>query len=445
MDLMLRTFRMLRLRLGFGLALLGCGSAPLADDSSRDEDDGVAEAVDEDADDGPRGGATRPESGGSRSSDEDDDDVSSGALPTGGQPFGEWTYHEVSGALCRDGSPAGYYIRAGTSPNLLIFLNGGGICYDDFFCGINPANVNSSLPGENLLAASLDIVAGALVPVRQVPPDAGIFKRDPRNPVGDWSMVYVPYCTGDLHAGTKRDAEVFTALLQGKQQFVGYTNLGLFYEHFGPAFRGRASKVLLSGSSAGGFGTLLNFDRTQEFFGARSRVFALSDSGVPFRDPYLEPCLQKNVRELYGLHLPEACPGCFDPAGGGLAQGLGDYIFRQKYAGRFLGGGVSTAQDEIIKLFFSLGLANCTKEGGSEAIAAFLGASEYPADRYPTGLKDFIEQVGARDQMSSYIIEGTQHQHIFRDRFYDENGVGMTMADFVAEILAANPVHVGAL
>ncbi|MET0341156.1 MAG: pectin acetylesterase-family hydrolase [Polyangiales bacterium] len=432
------------LTLGCGLAVFGCSASPIDDDGRNAENVDDKNASDDDDDDGTRG-----EDGVVRDVDGDKPTTGGGtsgnALPAGGQAFGDWTYHEVAGAVCRDGSPAGYYIRAGASTNLLIFLNGGGICYDDFFCGINPANVNSSLPGENLLAASLDIVAGALVPVRQAPPDAGIFKRDPRNPVGDWSMVYVPYCTGDLHAGTKRDAPVFTAALQGKQQFVGYTNLGLFYDHFGPAFKGKADKVLLSGSSAGGFGTLLNFDRTQEFFGTKSRVFALSDSGVPFRDEWLEPCLQKNVRELYGLHLPEDCKDCFPADGGGLAEGLGGYIFKQKYKGRFLGGGISAKQDEIIKLFFSLGLANCTKEGGSEAISAFLGASEFPADRYPTGLKDFIENVGGKDQLGSYMVEGNQHQHIFRDRYFDENGVGMTMADFVGKVLEAEPVHVGTL
>ncbi|MET0341876.1 MAG: pectin acetylesterase-family hydrolase [Polyangiales bacterium] len=437
---MLRTFH--NLMFGAALALYGCGSSPLEPaDSARTTDDDDRRDVDVDDkttvdDDDARGEPDETR---------DDEPAGAGPMSSGGQAFGDWTYHEVDGAVCRDGSPAGYYVRAGASSNLLIFLNGGGICYDDFFCGINPANVNSSLPGENLLAASLDIVSGALVPVRQVPPDAGIFKKDPRNPVADWSMVYVPYCTGDLHAGTKRDAEVFTATLQGKQQFVGYTNLGLFYEHFGRAYKGKAEKVLLSGSSAGGFGTLLNYDRTQDFFGSSTRVFALTDSGVPFRDEWLEPCLQKNVRALYGLHLPEECEGCFPADGGGLAEGLGGYIFKQKYKGRFLGGGISSKQDEIIKLFFSLGLANCTKEGGSEAIASFLGASEYPADRYPTGLKDFIENVGGKEQLGSYMVEGTQHQHIFRDRYFEQNGVGMTMAEFVGKVLASEPVHVGTL
>ena len=160
---------------------------------------------------------------------------------------------------------------------------------------------------------------------------------------------------------------------------------------------------------------------------------------------YLEPWLQKNVRELYGLALPKDCAGCFEASGGGLASGLGEYIFRDKYAGRFLGGGISTKQDEIIKLFFSLGLDDCSREGSTEAVGAFLGLSSYPEDRYPKGLADFIENVGSREQMGSYIMEGTLHQHLFRPRFYELNGLGTSLADWVASILDEQPVHLGSL
>ncbi|MFT3924311.1 MAG: pectin acetylesterase-family hydrolase [Myxococcales bacterium] len=363
-----------------------------------------------------------------------------------GQMFGDWEWVEVPGSQCRDGSTAGYYIkRNSASDNLMIFLNGGGVCYDDFFCSINPANVDQSLPGENLLGAIGDILTNSVAPVRQVPPEAGIFLDRPENPVGKWNMVYVPYCTGDVHAGTKRDAPVFTASFVGKQQFVGYDNLSLFLEDFGAAFQG-AEKVLLTGSSAGGFGTLLNFDRTQRFF-SDSMVYAVSDSGIPFGDEFLEPCLQKRWRELWGLDavLPRDCSGCFNADGGGLASGLGHYIFKEKYAGRMLGGGISTEQDEIIKLFFSSGLRECTNSALLETIPLFLGLTGYPADRYPGGLRDFVQNIAGLDSVGSYIMAGSNHQHLFRDRFYSSNGLGITLAHWLAKTLDGEAVHAGAL
>jgi hypothetical protein len=372
-----------------------------------------------------------------------------GVVPmvTAKDTVGDFTYQEVAGAVCRDGSPAGYYLKKGKSKNLMIFLNGGGVCFDDFFCGINPANVDQSLPGETLFGATLDQISSSLMSVRQTPPEEGIFQSDPTNPVSDWTQVFVPYCTGDVYAGTTHDAPVTTSTMGlPPQQFVGYTNLGLFYQTLAADFGG-SEKVLLTGSSAGGFGTLLNFDRTADFF-KNSKVYALTDSGIPFRDQFMEPCMQKEWRELWGLDkiLPKDCKGCFNADGGGLAQGLGDYIFKQKYKGRMLGGGLSSTQDQVIKLFFSAGLENCTTDTASEAIAAFTGLGSYPEDRYPAGLKDFVENV-AGDSVGYYAISedgiNDLHQHLFRQRFYEDNGVGKTIAAWLGDLLNDQPERLG--
>lgn len=367
-------------------------------------------------------------------------------VTSAGVPYNDWMYYEVQGAVCRDGSAAGYYLREGTSPNLMIFLNGGGVCYDDFFCAITPANVNQSLPGETLADATMEMFMGSISPVRQVPPEEGILKKDPLNPVADWNMVYVPYCTGDVHAGSTPNSPVITSTgipPVPPQQFMGYANIGLFLQSFGPGYLD-SDKVLLAGVSAGGFGALLNFDRTQQFF-SNSVVVAITDSGIPFGDQYLEPCLQQIWRALWGLDkiLPPDCTECFHPDGGGLTE-LATYI-KQKYPGRMLGGGVSSDQDEVIKLFYSAGLNNCTANTATEAMAAFMGMGSYPLDRFPAGLTDFIENVLGGNDAGSYVTAGTAHQHLFRPRYYEENGVGMTLAAWVGEILNGNPVHVGVL
>lgn len=355
----------------------------------------------------------------------------------------DWSYHEVAGAICRDGSPAGYYLRRGDDDKLLIFLNGGGACYDDFFCSINPANVNESSTGDTLTGATLNQLGGLLMPVRQQPPDDGIFARDNRNPVANFSMVFVPYCTGDVHAGTTPNSPVFSSQTLPPQQFVGYTNLGLIYRDLDPALL-HPSQVMLAGTSAGSFGTLINFQRTSEFF-AQSRVFALADSGLPFRDAYLEPCLQKRWRQLFGLDkvLPKDCKECFHDDGGGLAEGLGNYLFKQRYPGRIFGGLVTSTQDQIMKLLFSAGLEQCQIDTSSEALAIAVGLGSYPKNRYPSGIADVIDNVLVREQSATYLIDSSRHQHIFRARYYEDNGVGMSIADWVAAWLAGDVRHLG--
>jgi hypothetical protein len=362
-----------------------------------------------------------------------------------GEAYGDWTYYEVEGAICRDGSPAGYYLRKGASKNLLIFLNGGGVCYDSFFCTLNPANVDESLPGETLFEATIDTLQTSIAPERQIPPDEGIFEKDPRNPVADWSMVYVPYCTGDIHSGTKRDATLVTSPQMAPQQFVGYSNIGLFYRSFGPDFLD-SEKVLLTGSSAGGFGALLNYQRTQAFF-KKSQLITVTDSAVPFRDDFQDPCIQKIWRQLWGLDeiIPKECRECFGAEGGGLAEVSAYNVAHRKVKNKAFGGVISSKQDEVMKLFYSAGLDECTMNTSTAAVLAFTGRSPYPYDRFPEGLQDFIENVIGIDNGGSYIVDGSTHQHLFRQRFYEDNGVDMTLADWLASIIAGSATHVGDL
>ena len=66
-----------------------------------------------------------------------------------------------------------------------------------------------------------------------------------------------------------------------------------------------------SGSSAGGFGALYNFDRIEKRFESKT-VFLIDDSGPPMGDMWLTPCLQTQMRTSWKLSetLPEDCAAC---------------------------------------------------------------------------------------------------------------------------------------
>jgi hypothetical protein len=365
-------------------------------------------------------------------------------LPTG-KDYSGWTWIDVPGSKCRDGSGAGYYWRRGANPSLMVFLNGGGACADPFFCGLNPVNVDQNLPIELLLEGTLNLLLGPDAE-RQVAPDEGVFKKDPRNPVADWNMIYVPYCTGDIHAGSREDVEVEG--VDGKQQFVGYKNLGLFLQSFGPSFK-NAPQVLLTGSSAGGFGSLLNYDRFQEFF-KNQEVLAISDSGLPMRDPYMAPCLQAKWRKYWALNdaFPKDCTACQGDAGG-LTEAAFKYYFSNKYKGRFLGGLITTVHDQIIRAFFAPGLSasggpdDCTLEPGLNTVTSAFSIGTYDGEKYRAGLADVSDNLVTPEQMGYYAMEGELHMHLFRPRFYETNGNAQSIADWMKDILAKKPTKTG--
>ncbi len=112
-----------------------------------------------------------------------------------------WSPLADSTAVCNDGSPAGYYWRAGAnnSSAWIVFLEGGAWCYDQQTC-LDRSNFAFDLTSSINYAPSI---------VR-----AGIFSSsDPR--FGNANMVYVKYCSSDGHGeGASCEHGVFAPLIR---------------------------------------------------------------------------------------------------------------------------------------------------------------------------------------------------------------------------------------
>jgi len=363
---------------------------------------------------------------------------------------GKWNYLEVEGAKSRDGSPAGFYYKfSDTSKNLMIFLMGGGACYEGFSCGCNPVNKDFSLTADMVITGITAVLGADPVPQdpNTLPATQGaIFGSDPANPVGDWNMVFVPYVTGDVYGGSRENATVPN--VPGNQQFVGRTNMIKFMSRILPTFLD-AKKVLLTGTSAGGIGSMLNasmvIDGWIDHSTVGTRGFIVNDSGGVFDDQYLEPCLQQLWRDLWNLDeiLPKDCEGCFNADGGGLISGLSDYLMK-RYPDLTLGGMVDSADDQAMSMFLCYGLHDCSPDNWLP-----LTLLEYPLDRYRNGLTDFINNRVDKSRFGSYIYEDLVHQNfivtVSGDRFYADNGTGMTIAAWLTKILNGETVHTGLL
>ncbi|MGD8860183.1 MAG: pectin acetylesterase-family hydrolase [Myxococcales bacterium] len=354
-------------------------------------------------------------------------------LPDG--PAGMWLEETLPDTTCRDGSPLKvFYKFSDTSTNYLIFLEGGGVCFDDFFCPLNPENVNERVDGESILAAAVGNLGGA-AQIPQEPRPEGIFKDDPNNPVRDWNAVYVPYCSGDVYGGTRSNVSVPRWPAGTPQEFQGYDNTMQVLGRVVATFQD-AEKALLTGSSAGGVGALLHggtfADMLVDY--TSTRGFVISDSGPVFDDPYLEVCIQKEWRDLWGLDgaFPADCEGCFREDGGGIARGLGGYLFEKfPQSDQVLGGLISSVDDEIMKLFFGKGLDNCA------------GNPFYPLGRYQMGLDDFVNNVATPERFGSYFMPGSFHMHLTHPRFYMTNGTSMSVAEWLGQVLDNQAPHVG--
>ena len=374
--------------------------------------------------------------------------------PAMGEPLpaataGTWTFTNVEGALSRDGSPAGFYYKTSKTgnKNLLIYLAGGGVCADNFFCNMNPPNKEASLTAENVGTGVFNIFG----PDQEAQDpngerwQSGIFKDDPSNPAKDWNVVFIPYVTGDVFFGSKPNGTIPD--VEGTFQFVGKSNMQKFWSRIVPTFSD-APVVLLSGSSAGGIGALLNYTYLADAYidqGKGARVFVLDDAGPFFDDAQLEVCMQKRYREIYGLDdsFPKDCTGCTSPDGGGLVAGMLSFL-ADKYPDLVLGGMVDSNQDEIMKFFFSEGLEDC-----SYIDNPIVGLLAYPEDRYPAGLQHILTDLVPPSRLNTYIWAGDLHQNLFQtatdDRYYQKNGLDKTVAEWVATLLTGQSERIGVI
>jgi hypothetical protein len=273
---------------------------------------------------------------------------------------------------------------------------------------------------------------------------SGIYKDDPMNPARDWNMVFIPYVTGDVFYGSKPDGTV--PGVEGKFQFVGKTNMQKFMSRIISTWKDTEIAVI-SGSSAGGIGALLNATYFADGFidqGKGARVFVLDDAGPFFDDAYLEVCIQKRYRDIYGLNesFPMDCPACKSD-GGGLVKAILAYL-ADKYPDNVLGGFVDSDQDEIMKFFFSEGQENCAYI--DDPISGLLA---YPSDRYPAALKNMLTELVPPSRMSTYVWSGDLHQNLFQtatdDRFYKKNGLDKTVAEWFAGLISGKHERIGVI
>ena len=317
--------------------------------------------------------------------------------------LGVWTFVGVEGARCRDGSATGFGIRLQEgAENLMIYLEGGGACFNAETCASNPSSFNE---------ADFDALAAQRG-------NAGIFSTGSGNPVGDWNMVYVPYCTGDIHGGSVEDATVEG--VEGTHQFVGHRNVERYLALLAP-YLGDPDKVLLTGASAGGFGALVNFAEVADRFDG-SEHYLLDDSGpIFFADDVLSPQLAATFNRTWSLAaaFPADAAPLFGPDG--LEDAYAYYADRYPDAAFGLS---SHLQDATIRYFFGFGQPDGTITG----------------EEFETGLRDLQTRLPAR--WGVYYAEAADHTFIGSPSRFFGTSAGVAMNDWLGDLLEGRRTHV---
>lgn len=328
---------------------------------------------------------------------------------------GEWVWIPRNDTFCRDGSTTGFAVRLLPGANaVMIYLQGGGACYDAQSCAENSA---ASIAGENFSREDFREWVEILG-------DQGVFNTtDPSNPVARWHHVYIPYCTGDLHGGTRSNADV--PGLANQQQFVGYENLENNLETLALLFRD-VQDIALIGASAGGVGVLINYPQVVEAFAGRSVAVLVDSAPVIPESAIKTSCFERKLIDTFDLQLPKACPECADPTQGGLIN-IYEHLSTTYPRGRFA---FASADADLA------GVVLYDRESRA------CGGAGVNIFNYRFSLYELRDRYIGHD-WATFLPGGLQHTMTQSDQlFLKRKFKGVSAADWLSKINAPKPFHV---
>lgn len=251
-------------------------------------------------------------------------------LVNGGNSY-NWERVELPGTLCGNGSQYKFFIRRTNSPNLLFFFEGGGACWDYDTCSgragrLGAANPNG-IPNDYMTRFTAKyvspIVNGA---------DPGLPLRSRTNLVTrDWNIVYMPYCTGDVHVGNAAQTYSDPTGVEPPLDWVhsGYQNTLAAATYARQQFP-NVDKMLVTGFSAGGTASSAGYYYVRTIVAPR-KGYLLNDSGPIYPAPngtFNSRSLHQQIRSSWNLNSVFAgLPGSFDTADFGSINRMVAYEF----------------------------------------------------------------------------------------------------------------------
>ena len=298
---------------------------------------------------------------------------------------------------CSDGSEYSYWVREGDPEKVMLFFDGGGACFTAETCDPNGAPTYSVEADDDPNSA-----------------DAGVFDLDnPDNPVRDWTMVFMPYCTGDVHIGTRAGVDYGDGVVINH---TGYLNATKGFEEVVNNY-GSAEQVLVTGSSAGGVPVPLFAGLVADAM-PEADVMGLPDAsgGHPST-----PFLNASIGGLWGTD--GAVPAWSTTEGVTAAEfGIPDFY---RYAG-----------NEFPQIRWAR--FDHAYDGVQASFSALAGLEDSSVKAVLDINEDLTEDAGI--DLPVYVAPGTDHTIMGAGYFYDTEVEGVRFVDWLTDFIAGEPI-----
>lgn len=322
-----------------------------------------------------------------------DDTEATPPLPTYNELTSAWTIIPTGDeTTCALGGDYQFFARRGTTNNLMIYFQGGGACWSPFTCqegrSYDPSVVDHEF-------AHYD----------------GIFNLEhPDNPLADYNMVFIPYCTGDIHIG-----DLFVNYWDGVDiAHNGYNNSVAVLDWVYETFQNPTS-VLTTGSSAGAYGAIYHSaDIITQYPDAEHIV--LGDAGIgatPKGWSILETSW--NIYENLSPNIP-----------------AWETLDTSEFTANMLYGYSAEA-------FPDTRFAQFTHYGDDVQITFYrFGAIGASAQDWLDILQASFAELNELDNFSSYIAPGTDHTILAYPEFYTITSNDVRFYDWFVELLTGD-------
>ena len=321
---------------------------------------------------------------------------------TGGNAATGWEKVVPGGDChCADGSEFAFWERRADPTKVVMFLDGGGVCTDTTTCAFTglsaggEANYDWSIYGED--------------PAR----DGGIFdlaRGD--NPFADYSFIYVPSCTGDVHLGDATREYSPELTVEHKGFVNGTAALNYIGEHYPDA-----TEVVVVGKSTGSIAVPVYGGLVADLLPDAQVTVLGAQSG---HNPH-DPDLNAEIAELWGIqHTMPA----WEVNQGLTAHDWGPTRF-------WIQAGLHNP--DIVLARFDYAYDQQAAEGVEERggdpsqLLAMIDANEAA-----------IEAAGVIQH--SYTAPGDDHGITDTDRFYNVEVNGVRFVDWVDALIAGQPL-----
>jgi len=220
-----------------------------------------------------------------------------------------------AGGFGRSDTEYSFFVKPGNSRKVVFIADGGGACWnaetcigsvlqpDPVFGPAYTTTVNEFVDEAGRLSTPSDANGNA-------GPIGGLLDdTNPDNPYADFTKVFLPYCSGDIHWGSKDTTYTLPTPAGGLPWTIHHRGTDNFLSALEYLKRngrrefgfdlGRAFNVSVTGLSAGGYGAQLIFPYVADMTWPFARLSLISDAavGVITRDFYAEAIYDANDPE----------------------------------------------------------------------------------------------------------------------------------------------------